>query len=297
MNSQALLVLKFGGTSVSSAANWRNIAQVIRERIAAGFRPIVVHSALSGITDQLDSLLSAVSRGLHGPGLEHIEQVHRRLAQSLGVEPNQQFEAFVLELRQLMDELAERRLDDALRARVMAMGELLATTLGAEYLNAQGIATHWADARRVLRADERLNATHKAGILSATCEFAPDLELQASWRALNQVVITQGFIAANAAGETVLLGRGGSDTSAAYFAAKLSAARLQDWTAAPGLFSANPRAVPTARLLRELHYDEAQEIASTGAKVLHPRCILPVRQYQIPLHVYATPAPRLEGTA
>ena len=64
----------------------------------------------------------------------------------------------------------------------------------------------------------------------------------------------------------------------------------------PGLFSANPRAVPTARLLRALHYDEAQEIASNGAKVLHPRCVLPVRQYKIPLHVYATQAPGLEGT-
>ena len=297
MNNQALLVLKFGGTSVSSAANWRNIAQVIRERIAAGFRPIVVHSALSGITDQLESLLSAVTRGLHAPGLEHIEQAHRSLAESLGLEPNQQFEAFVQELRQLTAKLAERRhVDDAVRARVMAMGELLATTLGAAFLNAQGIETHWADARRVLRADERLNATQKAGFLSATCEFAPDLELQASWRALNQVVITQGFIAANAAGETVLLGRGGSDTSAAYFAAKLSAARLEIWTDVPGLFSANPRAVPTARLLRELHYDEAQEIASNGAKVLHPRCVLPVRQYKIPLHVYATQAPGLEGT-
>ncbi len=62
------------------------------------------------------------------------------------------------------------------------------------------------------------------------------------------------------------------------------------------MFSANPRAVPTARLLRALHYDEAQEIASNGAKVLHPRCVLPVRQYKIPLHVYATQAPGLEGT-
>ncbi|HEY4970234.1 MAG TPA: bifunctional aspartate kinase/diaminopimelate decarboxylase, partial [Steroidobacteraceae bacterium] len=111
-----------------------------------------------------------------------------------------------------------------------------------------------------------------------------------------QVVITQGFIASDQAGATVLLGRGGSDTSGAYFAAKLSAARLEIWTDVPGMFSANPHAVPTARLLRALHYDEAQEIASNGAKVLHPRCVLPLRQYKIPLHVYATQAPGLEGT-
>jgi bifunctional diaminopimelate decarboxylase / aspartate kinase len=291
------LVLKFGGTSVSNTANWHNIAQVLRARAAEGFRPVVVLSALSGITDRLESLLSAAMDGSHIPILEHIELAHRSLAERLGIIPNTQFEQFVRELRELIDVVAERRsIGDAARAHVLAMGELLATSLGAEFLNAQGIGTVWIDARTVLRADERRNATHKASLLSATCDFAPDQNLQAAWRALDKVIITQGFIAANAAGDTVLLGRGGSDTSAAYFAAKLSAARLEIWTDVPGLFSANPHAVPTARLLRELHYDEAQEIASNGAKVLHPRCVLPVRQYKIPLHVYATQAPGLEGT-
>jgi diaminopimelate decarboxylase/aspartate kinase len=296
-NSQAWVVLKFGGTSVSSAGNWHNIAGVIRDRIAASLSPVIVHSALSGITDRLESLLTAALAGAHASLLEQIETRHRDLAQSLCIIPSPQFERFMSELRQMADGLASSRvLSDGLRARVMAMGELLATTVGATFLNAQGINTAWADARQVLRADARPGATVKSSLLSATCEFAPDAALQSRWRALNQVVITQGFIAANDAGETVLLGRGGSDTSAAYFAAKLSAARLEIWTDVPGMFSANPRAVPTARLLRALHYDEAQEIASNGAKVLHPRCVLPVRQYKIPLHVYATQAPGLEGT-
>jgi diaminopimelate decarboxylase/aspartate kinase len=295
--AQAWLVLKFGGTSVSSAANWHNIAKVLRTRIAEGFRPVVVHSALSGITDRLESLLSAAMTGKHAPVLERIDVAHRELAARLSVVPNLQFETFMRELRDMASSLAEhRRIDDGMRARVMAMGELLATTLGAEFLNAQGISSAWMDARRALRADDRDHATHQASLLSATCDFSPDSTLQANWRSLNRVVLTQGFIAANAAGDTVLLGRGGSDTSSAYFAAKLQAARLEIWTDVPGLFSANPRSVPTARLLRQLHYDEAQEIASNGAKVLHPRCVLPVRQYKIPLHVYATQAPGLEGT-
>ncbi|MEA3140475.1 MAG: bifunctional diaminopimelate decarboxylase / aspartate kinase [Gammaproteobacteria bacterium] len=295
--AHAWLVLKFGGTSVSTVANWHNIAQVLRARISAGFRVLVVHSALSGITDRLESLLLAAMAGRHEPVLQQIESAHRGLALSLGVSPNPQFESFARELRVLAGQVAESRaIGDAVRARIMAMGELLATTLGVEFLNAQGIAASWVDARQVLRADERQNATHTASLLSATCDFAPDLSLQSTWTSLDRVVLTQGFIAANAAGDTVLLGRGGSDTSAAYFAAKLNAARLEIWTDVPGLFSANPRAVPTARLLRRLHYDEAQEIASNGAKVLHPRCILPVRQYRIPLHVYATQAPGLEGT-
>ncbi len=295
--AHAWLVLKFGGTSVSTAANWRNIAQVLRARMSEGFRPLVVHSALSGITDRLESLLSPEIRAGHEAVLQQIESAHLRLAAELGISPNAQFEGFTCELRALAVRAAEHRLiEDALRARIMAMGELLATTLGAQFLNAQRVATAWVDARQVLRADDRQNATYAASLLSATCDFAPDFALQSAWASLDRVVLTQGFIAANAAGDTVLLGRGGSDTSAAYFAAKLQASRLEIWTDVPGLFSANPRAVPTARLLRQLHYDEAQEIASNGAKVLHPRCILPVRQYQIPLHVYATQAPGLEGT-
>jgi bifunctional diaminopimelate decarboxylase / aspartate kinase len=296
-DNRTWVVLKFGGTSVSSVANWHNIAGIVRARIAASFRPVIVHSALSGITDRLESLLAAAAGATHSPVLEQIDATHRDLARALGVVPGPLFEGFMEDLRCMADAAARaRETSDGLRARVMAMGELLATALGAAFLSAQGIGTAWVDARQALRADTRPGATLKSSLLSATCDFAPDAPLQQRWRALDQVVITQGFIAANAAGETVLLGRGGSDTSGAYFAAKLSAARLEIWTDVPGMFSANPRSVPTARLLRALHYDEAQEIASNGAKVLHPRCVLPVRQYGIPLHVYATQAPGLEGT-
>lgn len=290
-------MLKFGGTSVSSAPNWHNIAAVLRQRIDEGFRPVVVHSAISGITDRLESLLTAALAGSHTAALERIETAHRDLAERLGIVLGRDFEGFLGELKRLAADVErDRRVDDRMRACIMAMGELLATCLGASFLTAQGIATAWVDARSVLHAEHRHGTNVKASLLSATCDFSPDERLQAGWSALDRVIITQGFIASNDAGETVLLGRGGSDTSGAYFAAKLSAARLEIWTDVPGMFSANPRAVPTARLLRALHYDEAQEIASNGAKVLHPRCVLPVRQYRIPLHIYATQAPGLEGT-
>src|SRR5450631_610422 len=296
-HNQPWVVLKFGGTSVSSASNWQNIVGLLEERIASGLRPVVVHSALSGITDRLESLLAAAAAGNHNDVLARIESAHRDLAKQLSVVPDERFESFMEHLRHLAVGLAESRdIGGRLRARVMAMGELLATSLGACYLNARGLGTAWVDAREVLRAERRHGGSLEADYLSTTCDFAPDARLQSQWRALGQVIITQGFIAADEAGDTVLLGRGGSDTSGSYFAAKLAAARLEIWTDVPGMFSANPRAVPTARLLRALHYDEAQEIASNGAKVLHPRCLLPVRQYQIPLHVYATQAPGLEGT-
>lgn len=291
------VVLKFGGTSVSSVANWKNVAGVLRDRLAEGLRPVVVHSALSGITDRLEQLLSLALSGEWQPVMEQIELRHRDLARDLGTVASPDLEEQFKRLRQiaagisLVGEVSER-----LHARVMAQGELMATRLGAAFLASQGLDAQWVDVRTVLKAEPRRNASTRSSYLSATCAYEPDTELQQRWSSPGTVWVTQGFIASDDKGDTVLLGRGGSDTSASYLAAKLQARRLEIWTDVPGMFSANPRSVPTARLLRALEYDEAQEIASSGAKVLHPRCIMPVKQYGIPLYVYATQTPQLQGT-
>jgi bifunctional diaminopimelate decarboxylase / aspartate kinase len=294
--SSPWIVLKFGGTSVSSRANWNNIAQVVAARRAGGARILIVHSALSGVTDHLERLLESALTQSKEPELQAIEERHRGLAAELAVELGEEGEQELAALRELAGEAARLgQVSDRMRARIMASGELLATRIGARFLAARGLDVRWADARTLLRAEPH-GASAKASVLAAACGFAPDAALQAALGGGAAVVVTQGFIAGDAQGDTVLLGRGGSDTSAAYLAAKLQAQRLEIWTDVPGMFSANPRATPSARLLRTLHYDEAQEIATSGAKVLHPRCILPLRQYGIPLHVYATQAPELEGT-
>jgi len=291
------VVLKFGGTSVSNRPNWLNIAEIARRRLATGARVLIVHSAVTGITDALEKLLAAALAGDPTVALAVIEKRHRALASELGLELGDKVEEMLADLKEIAAGISLiGEVSDRTRARVMAHGELMATDLGARFLAAQGVSVTWADARTMLRAEERDSASARASLLSATCRFAPDTALQERLASLTPVVLTQGFIASDDAGNTVLLGRGGSDTSAAYLAAKLSAARLEIWTDVPGMFSANPRSTPTARLLRELHYDEAQEIATAGAKVLHPRCILPARQYRIPLYVYATQTPDLEGT-
>ena len=290
-------MLKFGGTSVSSLANWRNIAKVVAERRAGGARVLIVHSAITGVTDHLEKLLDAALRQSHEEELRAIEERHQRLAAELGIPLGAELERQLAELGQIAAGVAlVGEVSDRTRARVMSTGELMATELGARYLRAHGLDVAWADARTMLKAEERRSASAKASVLSATCNFAPDAALEERLASLPAIVVTQGFIASDDDGNTVLLGRGGSDTSAAYLAAKLRAQRLEIWTDVPGMFSANPRLTPTARLLRALHYDEAQEIATSGAKVLHPRCILPARHYRIPLHVYATQAPELEGT-
>jgi diaminopimelate decarboxylase/aspartate kinase len=291
------IVLKFGGTSVSSLPNWRNIVEVTRARQSDGTRVLIVHSAVSGITDRLERLLSAALAGEHEATLAAIEARHLQLCTDLGVGSSEQLEGCFTELRQIAQGIhLTREISDRTRARVMANGELMATEIGSRYLRGQGIDVAWWDARAGLVAEVREAASARGNWLSATCDFTPDAALGERLSKLAPVVITQGFIASDSSGDTVLLGRGGSDTSGAYFAAKLLAKRLEIWTDVPGMFSANPRSTPTSRLLRELHYDEAQEIASSGAKVLHPRCVMPVRVYGIPLFVYATQTPTLEGT-
>jgi diaminopimelate decarboxylase/aspartate kinase len=289
------VVLKFGGTSVSSRSNWDQIAGILRERQAEGLRTLVVHSAISGMTDALGDLLEHAQAGNPAVQLEGIARRHRELARELGVDASPLLDERLASLRKAADGVALLgEASDTVRARVMAQGELMSTALGAAYLNAQGIAVTLLDARSLLRAAPARGA--RQPVLSASCEFDPDPALQAGLARHPGILLTQGFIASGADGQTVLLGRGGSDTSAAYFAAKLGAARLEIWTDVPGMFSANPRSVPSARLLKCLDYDEAQEIATSGARVLHPRCIQPAKAHGIPIHVFATQNPRLAGT-
>jgi len=299
-HDQRWIVLKFGGTSVSTAPNWKTIAGVVRARLNEGYRPLVVHSALSGVTRSLDRLATAaLSRG-HAEVLEEIDARHRTLARELGLtkaETAAALDADTSELRELADGVARvGELTPRTRARILAFGERMATRLGAAYLAREGVAVTWLDARELLTSVERGNGADAAAWLSAECDPAADPNLAARLAQVEGMPLTQGFIAKNPAGETVVLGRGGSDTAAAYFAGKLGAEHLEIWTDVPGMFTADPRVVPMARLLRQLDYREAQEIATTGSKVLHPRCIPAVRDRAIPIHVHSTAMPGVEGT-
>ena len=295
--STAWRVLKFGGTSVATLANWRSIAATVQQRSADGSPILIVHSALSGVTDLLERAFAAAIEQGASAELLALQERHLSLARDLGLTVVPSFDAQFSSLRGRLESISEGGVPTARdRAAVIAHGELLATALGEAFLCAQGLQAVWLDARQVLRAVRREAATEQAAYLSATCDFRPDAAVQAKLREMGSIVVTQGFIAGDSAGDTVLLGRGGSDTSSAYFAAMLEAQELEIWTDVPGMFSANPRATPAARQLLELSYEEAQEIATAGAKVLHPRCLLPVRQYGIPLSVYATQSPALGGT-
>jgi len=293
-------VCKFGGKSISSRAHWEKIAEVVRVHRTEGRRPFLVCSALEGISDQLEALcrrLEAGERSDLDATLASIRDRHRALAQELGVDA----EAVLSDEFDRLDERVENIQESdgptpRQEAAVLASGELMSTRLGVAFLSAQGLPTTWLDAREFLRATDEPHAPPRRQYLSATCTSHADPVLQDHLGAPDTVYLTQGFVASNALGETVLLGRGGSDTSAAHFAAKLGAERLEIWTDVPGLFTADPREVSSARLLRRLDYDEAQELATMGGRVLHPRCLDPADRHQIPLHVCSIDDPSLEGT-
>ncbi len=296
------IVLKFGGTSVSQRARWDAIGECVRERHAEGARVLVVVSALSGTTNELQSLADARTDAIaRANRAQTIAQRHREFAASLDLDANACIGQLLDELSTLQGdarcgESAESEIGLAWEAQVLALGERLSSTLGQAYLARSGLPIGLCDARRWLRSHPLPNQTAWARRLSATCRTDPDPDQRRRFAEQGEVLITQGFMAGDEAGATVILGRGGSDTSAAYFGALLGAMRVEIWTDVPGMFSANPRAVKQARLLTRLDYEEAQEIATTGAKVLHPRCIQPCRRSGVPLWIRDTAYPQLAGT-
>ena len=296
--TDAWIVLKFGGTSVSSREKWETIADQVQQLVDDGRRPLVVCSAVSGISDQLESVVQLAVRGEHEEVVEKIKERHLELGDALQVDG----EALLEEYFEKLDKFSKgaalvEEVSPSLHARIMALGELMSTRLGAAFLNEQGVGTGWCDAREMLTAQRRSHEPMHRQFLSASCPFDYDDDLRTRLDDRDEsVLLTQGFIASDHAGRTVLLGRGGSDTSAAYLAAKIGAEKLEVWTDVPGMFTANPRKIPQARLLRHLDYDEAQELATMGATVLHPRCIRPVREQGIELEIRCTPHPELDGT-
>ena len=293
------IVLKFGGTSVSRRHRWDNIGRLARQRAERnGGRALVVVSALSGTTDQLSAIANAGAGTDAATRVAAIERRHRDFLAELGLDADAVLGPRLAALRGLLEDprAGSRTLD--WQAEVLAQGELLSSTLGAAYLRAQGLDIGWIDARDWLDAvPPRPNQSAWSQRLSVNCLWQAD----PGWRARlaaepARVLLTQGFIARHLDGGTAILGRGGSDTSAAYFGALLGASRVEIWTDVPGMFSANPHEVPDARLLKRLGYAEAQEITTTGAKVLHPRSIKPCRDAGVPMAILDTERPDLHGT-
>jgi diaminopimelate decarboxylase/aspartate kinase len=290
------IVLKFGGTSVSTRTRWDKIAAIAQNWRARDRRVLIVVSALSGMTDQLKAITTAADAAQRQALRDEIVARHQAMFGELGLSDHAPIHYWLERLDALV---ANARADAAAlpwQAEVLALGELMSSTLGVAYLNLCGLPANWLDAREHLVSTPLPNQNAWGRYLSASVLTAPDPVLADTLAARGELFVTQGFIARNGSGETVILGRGGSDTSASYFGALLKAEKVEIWTDVAGMFSANPRQVPNARLLARLDYEEAQEIATTGAKVLHPRCINSVREARVPLAIKDTNHPDMAGT-
>lgn len=290
------IVTKFGGTSVSTRNNWNHIAAITKKHMSHGAQPVIVCSALTQISNQLEKAIEAALLDNHLHIFQDIKSRHLALAEALEISIHV-IEKELGQLQQWLTGIALLKQAPAkTQAQIMSLGEFMMTRFGHVFLQNQGIKTHWMDARTLITSTP-MPGDDAANYLSARCEGTYDPQLMETLLSSGaDAIITQGFFAANPHGETVLLGRGGSDTSAALLAAKLQAASCEIWTDVPGIYTANPHQLPHARLLKQLNYDEAQEIASMGAKVLHPNCIPPVKKTNIPMVVKYTQMPEHSGT-
>lgn len=295
--ARSYVVLKFGGTSVASAERWRQIADLAAARRAEGECPLIVVSALAGVTDRLLAIAAPDTDPANAAAIAaDIGARHRAVAAALGIAWPEGGARWLAQLDQLLADPRAGSRELPWQAELLAIGELLSSALGAAWLNHCGLATGWLDAREWLIARPNANASAWARWLSVGCEVRAQPARVASIAADAHCLIAPGFIAADADGRTVLLGRGGSDTSAACFGALFAAARVEIWTDVAGMFSADPRRVPDARLLAHLDFEEATEIATTGAKVLHPRALAPLRDAGVPMWIKDTARPELCGT-
>ena len=150
------VVMKFGGSSVSTAGNWKTIAILLQRRLDDGLRPLVVHSALQGVSNALEEVLTAAVNGDPSDALEHIRGQHYELAGELGLDGPSMFDETLHELDQLVAGVRlVREVSVRVRVRIMALGELMATRLGAAYLEAQSLPVQWIDARDLLTSRSR----------------------------------------------------------------------------------------------------------------------------------------------
>lgn len=289
------VVMKFGGTSVSSANCWKTIGDQARKHTGDGKRVLIVVSALSGVTDLLSRMADGADQEAIQKNWSELESIHDELYRTLGLKPSPEFLHHWKSLENLAEKTG-RALEPLQRALLLAHGELLSSIIGQQVLACDGQDVFWHDTRTMLNTSQGSSVGSGLEVLATRCDHDPDPDLSQRLAAMGALHITQGFFVSGPGGLTCLLGRGGSDTSAACFSAKLTAEALEIWTDVPGIFSADPRLVPEARLLRRLSYSEAQELASMGARVLHPPSIQPARAHAIPVFIKDTNRPAEPGT-
>jgi len=295
-----VIVVKFGGTSVGDAAAIERAADIVRSRLPRD--PIVVVSALGGATNALLAVGEQSGKGhLIGAlrGVETLRDRHLRECEALLGSSDEATE-IAAELSAMFDELAH--LAEALSTlghvtprsfdAIAAQGEQLSAHLVAAYFRKVGIDAEYVDPRTVMITDDRFMEAEPQP--EAIAERAREI-LQPMVQE-KRVPVMGGFVGSTVNGITTTLGRGGSDYSASLIGAALGAEAIEIWTDVDGMLTADPRVVNGSLLIEQIRFDEASELASFGAKVLHPNTIAPAVRLGIPVFIYNSRKPEGKGT-
>jgi len=283
------IVMKFGGTSMGSAEAMRKASAIVR---ATHGEVVVVVSAMSGTTDALISIgRTAIAAGDTMPKFNEIWDRHRVAVRDLRLDL--ELYEFRSEIERIVDHVSTvTELSPATLDLLQGLGERMSAKVFAALLRRDGAEAESVDASRIVRTDDRHGC---AGVdLPETIALACDALLPMVARRVIPVVT--GFIGGTPSGKYTTLGRGGSDYSAAIVAAAIDASELQIWTDVAGMFSADPRLVKTATAIPQLSFAEAGELAYFGAKVLHPKTIVPAVEKNIPVRILDTFHPDQPGT-
>ena len=285
-----LVVAKFGGTSVADFEAMNCCAKIVLAN--AGTRLVVV-SASSGVTNLLVELTQAnVNDERRLTLLKQIAQIQYSIIDKLSRvdDVSATIDKLLSQMSVLSESLVLNR-SKAIMDELLSMGEQCSSVLFAAVLREHGALSSAFDVRQVLRTDSHFGRAEPQieQIASLSRDFLAPLLAE-------QVVVTQGFIGADEEGRTTTLGRGGSDYSAALLAEALSASAVEIWTDVAGIYTTDPRLAPNAKPLREISFNEAAEMATFGAKVLHPATILPAVRQQIQVFVGSSKAPEQGGT-
>jgi aspartate kinase len=287
-------VYKFGGASVVNAQAIKNLAEIIKK--SAQTNPLIVISAMGKTTNKLEELSNAYIFGQDNSHdlLEDIKTYHFDIIAELFTDHqhpvyNDVANSFV-EIEWLLEDEANDA-PDYIYDQIVSIGELLSTKIVAAYLNANGTAASWVDARNFIKTDN----TYREGKVEWDKTLA---EIQKHLKPVLEkgIAVTQGFIGSTSENFTTTLGREGSDYSAAIFSACLDATAVTIWKDVPGVLNADPKWFDQTERIPQLSYHDAIELTYYGATVIHPKTIKPLQNKNIPLYVRSFLHPEGEGT-
>jgi len=282
-----LIVMKFGGTSLGNANRITKVADIVKSH--ANKKPSVVVSAVRGITDKLIELVKEANKGKGDKIFEDIKKTHHDILAELNLDKSL-VDKDIEELFKIFNEIKNnKKLDKEIMDLVQSFGEQMSSKIVSAQLNKIGIKS------------EAFNAWDIGFLTNSDFGNAEPLDatsqnLKNNLEKLDLIPIITGFMGKTESGEITTLGRGGSDYTAAIIGSALDAEEIQIWTDVDGIMSADPKIVSNAKTLEKVSFAEASELAYFGAKVLHPKTILPAVRNNIPVKVLNTFNPKSKGT-